>query len=164
MTSQAKQLKNEMDVARNNVVIMKNLSLEQKNKVPQAKPDITRTPLMYARASELLKAANEPVDTPLPILATNNSKITSHATQRVTRLVSKQEQQVEDQFLQEMEGASLDDIYSDDYTYKDNLNGDPRENLPPSQHDPNSDYQPTPSLDENGTVFHNQNNDHDISN
>jgi hypothetical protein len=60
-----------------------------------------------------------------------------------------------------MEGASLDDVYSDDYTYKDNLRGDPRENLPPSQHDPNSDYQPTPSLDENGTVFCDQYNDHD---
>jgi hypothetical protein len=63
-----------------------------------------------------------------------------------------------------MEGASLDDIYSNDYTYKDNLKGNPRENLPPSQHDPNSDYQPTPSLDENGTIFCNQNNDHDASN
>jgi hypothetical protein len=164
MTSQAKQSKNEMDVTRNNVVTMKNLSSEQKNEVPQAKPDITRTPLLYARASELLKAANKPVNTPLPTLATNNSKVTPHATQRVTRSVSKQEKQVEDQFLQEMEGASLDDIYSNDYTFKDNLKSNPCENLPPSQHGPNSDHRPTPSLDENGTVFRNQNNDHDASN
>jgi hypothetical protein len=120
--------------------------------------------LIYARASELLKAANKPVNTSLPTLATNDSKVTSHAMQQVTRLVSKQEQRVEDQFLQEMEGASLDDTYSYDYTYKDNLKGNPRENLPPSQHDPNSDYQPTPSLEGNGTVFCNQNNDHDASN
>jgi hypothetical protein len=142
-----------MDVARNNVITMKNSSPEQKNKVPQAKPDITCTPLLYGQASEILKAANKPVDTPLPTLATNASKITPHATQRVTRLVSKQEQRAEDKFLQEMEGASLDDVYSDDYTYKDNLTGNPRENSPPSQHAPDSDYRPTPSLDENGTVF-----------
>jgi hypothetical protein len=60
-----------------------------------------------------------------------------------------------------MQGASLDDIYSDDYTYKDNLTGDPHESSPPSQHAPGSDYRPTPSLDENGTVFPDQYNDHD---
>jgi hypothetical protein len=139
-TSQAKQSKNEMDVARSNFVTMKNSSSEQKNEEPQAKPGTKRTPLIYARASELLKAANALVDTHLPTLATNDNKITPHATQQVTRLVSKQEQQAEDQFLQEMEGASLDDIYSNDYTYKDNLRGNPRENLPPSQHGPDSDH------------------------
>jgi hypothetical protein len=117
--------------------------------------------LIYARASELLKAANASVDTHLPTLATDNNKTTPHATQRVTRSVSKQEQRAEDQLLQEMEGASLDDIYSKDYTYKDNLTGNPRENLPPSQHAPGSDYRPPPSLDENGTVFCDQYNDHD---
>jgi hypothetical protein len=82
---------------------------------------------MYARASELLKAANEPVSTPLPTLATNDSKITSHATQRVTWfLVSKQEQRVEDRSDNEMEDASLDDIYSNDYTYRENPKDQPQ--------------------------------------
>jgi hypothetical protein len=152
-TSQAKQSKNEMDVARSNFVTMKNLSSERKNEEPQAKTDTTRTPLVYARASELLEAANASVDTHLPTLATDDNKLPPHVTQQVTRSVSKQEQQAEDQFLQEMASASLDDIHSDDYTYKDNLTSDPRENSPPSQHAPGSDYRPTPSFDGNGPFF-----------
>jgi hypothetical protein len=63
-----------------------------------------------------------------------------------------------------MAGASLDDIHSDDYTYKDNLTSNPRENAPPSQHAPGSDYRPNPSFDGNGPFFRDQDNGHDAVN
>jgi hypothetical protein len=60
-----------------------------------------------------------------------------------------------------MEDATLDNIDSKDYTYKgSNLHQD----TPPSQHSPDSDYQPTPSLDGNGnTSRNNPTGDHGTS-
>jgi hypothetical protein len=72
---------------------MTKLPPEQKNEVPQAKPELPRTPLKYARASELLTAAKEPVDPIPPTLAAANDKITPHTKQQMTRSVSKQEQE-----------------------------------------------------------------------
>jgi hypothetical protein len=69
VTSSAEHSKKDTTVTRNEIVVMTKIPPEQKNEVPQAKPELPRTPLKYARASELLTAAKEPVDPILPTLA-----------------------------------------------------------------------------------------------
>jgi hypothetical protein len=118
VTSSAEHSKKDATVARNDIVIMTKIPPEQKNEIPQAKFKLPRTPLKYAQASELLTAAKEPVDLILPTLAAANDEVTPHTKQRMTRSVSKQDFEAGQQLLQDMEAAKLDDVDSDDYTYK----------------------------------------------
>jgi hypothetical protein len=58
-----------------------------------------------------------------------------------------------------MEAANLDDVDSDDYTYKGN---DLHQDIRPSQHSPNSGYQPTPSFGRDENTSRKPSGDHGI--
>jgi hypothetical protein len=161
VTSNAEHSKKDTTVTRNEIVVMTKIPPEQKNEVPQAKPNLPRTPLKYARASEFLAAAKEPVDPIPPTLAPADDNITPHAKQRMTRSVSKQEQEAERQLLQDMQAAQIDDIDSDDFTYK---GSDLQQDTPPSQHSHDSDYQPTPSFGRDENTSRKPSGDHGIPN
>jgi hypothetical protein len=106
-----------------------------------------------------LAAAKEPVNPIPPTLAAANDNITPQAKQRMTRSVSKREQEAGRQLLRDMQAAHLDNVDSNDFTYK---GSDLHQDTPPSQHSHNSDYQPTPSFGRDENTSRKPSGDHGI--
>ena len=124
LAKDAEPSKNKATVTRNDIRTVQQVtkekqesSSEQKKETLKEKSNTSFTPLKYARASELLEAAREPVDLSPSTIAGIVAKTPPHTNQRMTRSVTKQGRQSEQVMLQQMASASIDDINSDDYSY-----------------------------------------------